>query len=369
MNDWRKVKLTDVCKPKQWKTISTSELKEEGFPVYGANGKIGFYNEYTHEKETLLITCRGATCGTINICEPKSYVNGNAMALDNLKEECHLRFLFYFFQKRGFSDVISGSAQPQITGQGLSKVEIPLPDFARQKHIAEVLDKADALRQQNRQLLAHYDELLQSTFIELFGDPVKNPKGWEVRPLVQVCNQITDGTHFSPPSVDFGVPYITAKHVKSYGVDFNIDPTYVSQEEHEKIYERCKPIKGDVLYIKDGATTGVAAINPYNFEFSMLSSLALIKPKTDILINRYLISWLNNGQVKLSLINEFMAGAAIKRFTLQKIKSFKIPVPPLLLQQHFAKIVEHIEVQKEQAKTALDESEALFEGLLAKYFN
>ncbi len=59
--------LTDICTPKQWKTISTSDLHKTGYPVYGANGKIGFYNKYTHEFPTVLITCRGATCGTLNI--------------------------------------------------------------------------------------------------------------------------------------------------------------------------------------------------------------------------------------------------------------------------------------------------------------
>ena len=92
-----KVKLTDICRPKQWKTISTAQLKESGYPVYGANGKIGFYNEYTHEFPTLLITCRGATCGTVNISEPNSYVNGNAMALDNLSKASNVITNVIFF--------------------------------------------------------------------------------------------------------------------------------------------------------------------------------------------------------------------------------------------------------------------------------
>ncbi len=75
----KQVNLVDVCKPKQWKTISANQLKNAGYPVYGANGKIGYYSEYTHEFPTILITCRGATCGTVNICDAKSYVNGNAI--------------------------------------------------------------------------------------------------------------------------------------------------------------------------------------------------------------------------------------------------------------------------------------------------
>ena len=163
--------LTDICRPKQWKTISTSDLHESGYPVYGANGKIGFYDKYTHEFPTVLITCRGATCGTLNISEPKSYVNGNAMALDNLNDNYSLKYLYYILIARGLNDVVSGSAQPQITRENLSKVKIPNPSFPTQQKIANILDKADELRQYNKQLIEKYEALTQSLFLDMFGDP------------------------------------------------------------------------------------------------------------------------------------------------------------------------------------------------------
>lgn len=150
---WEKVKLIEISRPRQWKTISTSELRNSGFPVYGANGKIGFYDSYTHEFPTLLIICRGASCGTLNISEPKSYVNGNAMALDELSEKVDLKFLFYALNKRGLNDTISGSDQPQITREGLSKVDFFLPPLSIQQKIAEKLDKADSLRKKDLELL------------------------------------------------------------------------------------------------------------------------------------------------------------------------------------------------------------------------
>jgi type I restriction enzyme S subunit len=138
---WADVPLNEICRPRQWKTISTKDLTPTGYTVYGANGIIGLYSEYTHEKPTLMITCRGATCGNLHISKPFSYINGNAMALDNLQEEvCSQRFLYYFLKSRGFEDVISGSAQPQITGEGLSKIVVPLAPLNEQKHIAEKLD-------------------------------------------------------------------------------------------------------------------------------------------------------------------------------------------------------------------------------------
>ena len=91
-----KVKLSDICTPKQWKTIPTNELLEDGYPVYGANGIIGYYNEYNHEKSVVTITCRGATCGSVNITVPKSYVTGNAMCLDNVRHDVNLEYLYYF---------------------------------------------------------------------------------------------------------------------------------------------------------------------------------------------------------------------------------------------------------------------------------
>ncbi|EFF0767231.1 type I restriction endonuclease subunit S [Escherichia fergusonii] len=139
--EWETPFLKDMVYPKQWKTISVKDLTPSGYTVYGANGKIGFYSEYTHENPTIMLTCRGATCGNIHISEPFSYINGNAMALDNQPINLiGLHFLKYALQARGLEDTISGSAQPQITRQGLEKVQVPLPPLAEQKIIAEKLD-------------------------------------------------------------------------------------------------------------------------------------------------------------------------------------------------------------------------------------
>ena len=130
-----KVLLTSICRPKQWKTIPKKKLLESGYPVYGANGIIGYHSEYTHKDPTLLIGCRGS-CGSVIISEEKSYINGNAMALDGLSENFDIVYLKYFLLMRGFEDVISGSSQPQITGKGLSKVQIPFLPLIKQKKIA-----------------------------------------------------------------------------------------------------------------------------------------------------------------------------------------------------------------------------------------
>ena len=156
--------------PKQWKTIASSMLKDSGYPVYGANGIIGYYSEYNHDKETILVTCRGATCGSVNICEPFSYINGNAMALDNLDEKIDIKYLYYYLKKRGFDDVISGSAQPQITRTSIEKIEIPICEISKQKMIVNLFDKIELLINNQKRQLQLLDELVKARFVEMFGE-------------------------------------------------------------------------------------------------------------------------------------------------------------------------------------------------------
>lgn len=136
--------MGDVCTPQQWATISSKALLDEGYPVYGANGHIGFYSEFNHEYETVAVTCRGSTCGEVSLIPEKSYITGNAMCLDNISPAKHSYiFVYYALCKRGFTDVISGSAQPQIVGKAIKNVKFIIPALKEQQKIASVLTSAD----------------------------------------------------------------------------------------------------------------------------------------------------------------------------------------------------------------------------------
>jgi len=167
---WPSVRLGEICSPKQHPTISTADLTADGYPAFGANGQIGFYKSFTHDRTTIAITCRGATCGTVNIVPAYSYISGNAMALDNLNTDgVDLKFLVYSLRVRGLADVISGTAQPQITRAPLLEVKVPLPPLGEQRRIAAILDEADALRRKRRQALSLSERLPQAIFMEMFG--------------------------------------------------------------------------------------------------------------------------------------------------------------------------------------------------------
>lgn len=284
--------------------------------------------------------------------------------------ELYNRYLAYVL-KYYTEDIVqlsNSTTFKEVSKRAIKDFKIPLPTLSEQKAIVAKLDRAQRLIDIDRQMLAKYDELIQSVFLEMFGDPVRNEKVWEVKKLGEICNKITDGTHHSPSTYDEGIPYVTAKHVDPFKVDFYEKPSYVKEEDHRKIYSRCDPEKGDVLLIKDGATTGKAAINPYDFEFSMLSSLALLKLDTNQITGKYLVNVLNDDRYKDFIRQKYMSGVAIKRYTLKKINQFELPVPDIRLQQKFDKFSKKVRTEKELVRSSAKKSEELFSSLVQDLF-
>jgi type I restriction enzyme, S subunit len=334
------------------------------------------------------ISLQGFKSCSTNLLPPKSLLLSSRAPIGHLainRKECctnqgfkslipnnniDVEYLYYAIKKivPQLQNLGNGATFKELSKSTLEKVKILVPPLPYQQRIASILDAADALRKKTQQIIDSYDELAQSVFLDMFGDPVKNEKGWEEKKLREICTKITDGTHFSPKPQEYGFPYVTAKHVKEYGLDFYSRPTYISEDAHSEIFKRCTPEYGDILYIKDGATTGIACINTFKEPISLLSSLALLKPHKELLNNKFLCFWLNHRGIRKKLINEYMSGAAIQRYTLLKINMFRIALPPLSLQTQFAQKIQLIEQQKDLAKQSLKESEDLFQSLLQKAF-
>ena len=139
-------KLGEICEMYQPKTISTKEMVPGGkYTVFGANGAIGKYDKYNHESPQLLVTCRGATCGSVNISEPFSWINGNAMVIKPKENLVTFGYLKYaFLGGINVSGAITGSAQPQITRTTLEQILIPTPSIDYQCLAVEKLDKVFA---------------------------------------------------------------------------------------------------------------------------------------------------------------------------------------------------------------------------------
>ncbi|MCR5713174.1 MAG: restriction endonuclease subunit S [Prevotella sp.] len=269
------------------------------------------------------------------------------------------------------NDKAAGTGVRSIPMKELVKLPISVPPLSEQQSIVDYLDSAfakiDAMKANAEKALNEAKALFQASLKEM----LEPKEGWEEKTLRETCSVITDGTHHSPVNTANGkYKYVTAKNIKPWGLDLR-NITFVSEDVHKEIVSRCCPQKGDVLYIKDGATTGIAIVNPLDEEFSLLSSVALIRPNKNIMLSEYLCYALNSPSIYEQTRSQ-MDGAAITRVTLVKIKGFTIPLPPLSEQQYIVATLDSFKSKVDRLQANYDkisqECDALKQAILRQVF-
>lgn len=365
-----KIKLVDICSPKQWKTIPTTALKPTGYPVYGANGIIGFYDEYNHSEQTILITCRGATCGSINITEGKVYVTGNAMCLDNLSSRIDLKYLYHQLTSYDFTKIISGTAQPQITREGLQKAWLTLHPLEEQRRIASLLDKIDDLRRKRQEQIDLLDTLVKSRFVEMFGDIDKNEHSFKKSSLESVSDivsGITKGRKVKTNDLT-EVPYLAVSNVKDGYLDYTILKTIMATTKEISQY---RIMDGDILMTEGGDPDklgrGALIRNPpkncihQNHIFRVRLNLSVILPEY---FNKYLqIPFTKKYFLKCS-----KQTTGIASINMKQLKALPVFLPSILHQKQFSIFVNQTDKSKLVLKQSLAELETLKKALMQKFF-
>lgn len=341
---WEIKKLGEVCKLYQPKTISVEMFVEDGeYFVYGANGIIGHYNQYNHEDSEVLLTCRGATCGSVNISEPYSWINGNAMVVKPLdKNNIKQQFLKYYLISVDWNDIITGAAQPQITRLSLSPLPIPVPPLPEQERIVSELDLISGVIEKKKQQLKELDSLAQSIFYEMFGNPVENEKGWEVKKLGEVCDIICGQDYKSVKDDNGKYPIYGTGGIMGYASQY-----------------RC-PANSIIIGRKGNINNPLFV----NCEFWNVDTAFGVVPNTTILTPIYFFFFCKNYDFTRHDVSVTIP--SLRRVDILKID---VAIPPLSLQQEFASMIESIERQKELIKQSLQETETLFNSRMDFYFN
>lgn len=350
--------------------LKSGELKN--CPIYSSEESIsidGLNNSNARiiPKGALLIALYGATVGKLGILELDCAINQAICAIVPLKD-ANLKFLFYYlmYSRNQILNMRIGGAQPNISQGIIRNLWIPLPPLSTQRRIVEILEQADALSRLREQADVETQKFLQSVFYEMFGDPVKNEKGWEVVKLEDVCLKITDGTHITPNYIEKGVPFLSVKNLTKGYLDFN-NVKYISESEHKNLVKRCKPEKGDILYTKVG-TYGIAEVIEVDTEFSIFVSLALLKPKTEKIDPIYLKFILNSHHVKRQADRK-IRGIGVPDLHLIEIRHFKIPLPPPSLQLKFVRFVNDVKNVTTLQNQTQNEINTLFNSLMTNIFN
>jgi type I restriction enzyme S subunit len=377
MKYWPTKQLVEICNPKQWPTISAAELTTDGYPVYGANGQIGFYHSYNHEEPTILITCRGATCGTLNISPPRAYVTGNAMALDNPNPYIiNFKFLYYALLNRGVDDTITGAAQPQITRSNLSRVSLPVPPLAEQKRIATLLDKADEMRQLRTEADGRMAAVFPALFHKTFGD-ISSPQHESVLTTIGDLEErgsiidLQDGNHGEshPKAAEYtagGVPFIFANHISKNELDLSNCP-YLTKERALKLRVGfARP--NDVLLSHKGSI-GFTAIVPQDLELAVLSpQVTYYRFSPERIDPLYAWGYFQTAAFQWAL--ERVSRQATRAYVgITRQKGLPFLVPPLPTQRKFADRLKEIRNLKDDQTGSRRRLDDLFQSMLHRAFN
>ena len=328
---WQTKTLGDVCHVYQPETISQKQMIAGEFRVYGANGQIGWHNQFNHEDPELILGCRGS-CGTVHVTEPRSWINGNAMVVHPTNGAMDISFLAYAL-KGGIelTDAITGAAQPQITRTSLMPLVISFPEsLAEQQRIVGLLDeafeglataKANAGKNlQNARAL--FESHLQSVFTQRGPGWVDSTIGAEIK--------FIDYRGKTPVKTTSGVRLITAKNVKM-GFLQETPMEFIAAASYKGWMTRGIPQKGDVLFTTEAPLANVAQLDT-DEKVAFAQRIIIMQPNAARLDSTFL-KYLLLSQPVQQRIRTKGTGATVQGIKASLLKLIEILFPQSLTTQ------------------------------------
>lgn len=364
---WEKIKLEECIKVKSGVNLTQENMDLNGcYPVYGGNGITGYHNAFNVNKSTIIIGRVGYYCGSVHVTEDKAWITDNAFITSFSEDVFFPKFLFYALKQIDLRKYSNSSAQPVISGTGISKVEIICPPLHIQEQIADTLDKADALRKKDQELLQKYDELAQAIFYDMFGDPVRNEKGWRFLTLEQIS--LVKGQYGSgAAAIKYNPQKFRYVRITDITENGKLNNKPVSADENNSDY---KLQDGDLLFARTGATVGKTYL--YKDEDGpciFAGYLIRFRINREVAIPDYIFHFCKTNFYKnwVSAKQNVVAQPNIN--AKQYGKELLIPIPPINLQERFLKLLTRMEKSSDLSFSGFKKTESLFSAFLQKKFS
>jgi type I restriction enzyme S subunit len=318
-----------------------------------------------------------APVGPTNINNIEACIGRGLSALRCKNDVLEMKYLLHYLRanENKISALGTGSTFKAITISELKKIQIPLPTLPQQQKIANILDAADRLRQNDKILVAKYDELTQALFLDMFGDPVSNPKGWEIKTIEQIVKSgkgsIKRGPFGGALKKEIFVEdgYLVYEQFHALNNDFSRSRYFIDQNKFNEL-KGFEVQPGDIIISCSGVYLGKLAVIPQNARKGIINQ-ALLKVTLDEskMTNDFFVFLFSHKNFREKYFDA-NRGAGIPNFPpMSEFKKFPFISPPMKLQNQFTKRVAIIEEQKIIAQKTLAKSEELFNSLLQKAFN
>jgi type I restriction enzyme, S subunit len=306
----------------------------------------------------------------IGHCAVNSYPICTNQGFKSLIPKKNLDSIFCFFALKFFTPEIirlgRGATFLEVNKEIIEEFRIPLPSLEIQRRIANVLERADRMRRLRQHALEMSDTYLQSVFLEMFGDVNRNTKKMEISSVGDVCLVVTDGTHQPPVFTESGVPFVFVKDIVHGFIDFS-DTRFVSEQTYAELTKNIRPEINDIVYSSVGVSLGHAVKVSTNRKFTFQRHIALLRPNPKIINPTFFCAQLNSHNVYSQAIS-LSRGAAQPTINLKEIKELRLLLPPLELQEKFARIVQTHEHLRAQQLEAHRQAQHLYDTLLHQAF-
>ncbi len=375
-------------KEKLGKYISEYTIRDKGkgYPVFSVTNTKGFCQEFFGKKvasentSNYKVVPRGyfaynpsrINVGSIACQEQEDFVSVSPIyVIFKVSPEINRDYLMYYLKSDYCMTYIKayarGAVRNNLKLSQLGEFDIPVLPATEQERIVAELDLLQGIIEKKKEQLKAYDQLAQSIFYTMFGDPIDNPKGWETKKLEALCDRIVDCPHSTPKKVDYVTQYpcIRTSELKGGTVQWET-MQYLDECEYNKRITRLKPIAGDIVFGREGSI-GDAVILPKGYHFSLGQRTMLLRANGRLISNVFLHRTILSEWVKRQ-IDAVNVSSTVAHVNIKDFKLFDIPVPPLSLQEEFAEKVEAIERQKALVQQSIEETQTMFDYTMDKYF-
>lgn len=342
---WVYKKLGEVAKISSGKAIPSSDIIDtfsEGlYPCYGGNGLRGYVDHFSNDGLVPVIGRVGALCGNVHLPQGKFYATEHALVV-YLKTKDKPHYIEYLLSSLNLRQYAKGVAQPVLSASTLSEITIPVPPLSEQQRIVSELDLLSSIIEKKKAQLKEYDQLTQSIFYHMFGDPITNEKGWEVKKLGEVYKLKSGDGLSAKQFVDGQYPVYGGNGISGYHKAYNMDGNYIIVG---RVGAYCGNVRNVIgkFWLTDNA-------------FQLIYDIEQQHP----VFVKYVLTYLD--------LHQYANHAAQPVISNTTLKDIKVVFPPLSLQQSFAEKIEAIEKQKSLVQQSIVETQTMFDYTMDKYF-
>ena len=366
---WEYKIIGSLCDIKTGKLDANAASPNGKYPFFTCSRETLKIDNYAYDCECVLVAGNGELNAKYYKGKFNAYQRTYIISLKPNTNEISTKYLYCFFSKyiETLRQRSIGGVIKYIKLGDLTNAQIPVPDYSRQLIIVEELDLLSSIIEKKKAQLNELDNLAQSLFYEMFGDPITNEKGWEVKPLGKECTELKYGT--SKPACENGkYKYLRMGNLTING-ELDLSSLKTIDIPDDEV-EKCVVRYGDILFNRTNSLDLIGKTCMFNLDEPMVIAGYIIRVRLSLNLNpRYISAMFNMPRMKLLL--KKMAKGAVNQANInsKELASILTPIPPLDLQQQFASKIEAIEHQKELIKQSIKEVETLFNSRMDYYFN